>query len=430
MMLCLAGCIGSPGDAATQSPSPTATRPAPTIEIRPTATLASVVGDTAEPPQVLRLVVWTPEQFTPGGDAPGGQDLADLLVAFDETRPDIQVEFFPKIERGTGGITGYLRSAPGIAPGLLPDLTLLDRDTLADLAREQRIVPVGALVDPAVVEGLYPVAREVGTVEGQLVGLPYLVELDHAVYDAAEFNAAPVTFEAVLASRRLFTLSAGATGDASSVLLLQYMDAGGSFVDDNGQLALDPEALTIVLSYYARASEQGLFDAANLQAPDAMESWEAFRAKRTPLAAITSTAYLSTGVPPSTQLMTVPSATGRPFTLVRGWSWVVVTTDPDHQTAAMALVNFLMNPVSQGRYSEAAGWLPSQPGALAVWGQGHESYGVFVKQMLDSGVVMPDPSVRIVVGMAIQNALEAVVLDGVSPADAAQDAADAVRSGA
>jgi len=216
----LAGCL-SGSQPETSTPIATATPPAPTLVAEATPTLPGTLFDATPGLAVTRLTVWMPEGFEPDEKTPAGQALAEEALAFDEARPDIQVEFYPKRLRGAGGITAYLRSAPPVAPGVLPDLTLLDRDSLAAMSREKLIVPIGTLVDPAVIEGLYPVAREVGTIDGELTGLPYLLEMDHAVYRLSKFQRPPVSFQNVLDDRQPFSVAAGGqrcrAGGAASV---------------------------------------------------------------------------------------------------------------------------------------------------------------------------------------------------------------------
>jgi len=411
-------------------PGVTATPPAPTLDIGITPTLSSVTVDNAAGPTSATLTVWLPEEFQPGEQSAAGQTLAEQVTAFDQARPDVQVDFYPKQVKGTGGIAGYLRSAPPVAPDVLPDLALLDRDTLSEMARAGLVVPIGSLIDPAVIEGLYPVARAVGTVDGQLAGLPYLLEFDHAVYRETAFRRAPVSFQAVLDARQPQAVPAGAVGDVASAFLLQYMAAGGRLANDQGQPVLDAPALADVLTYYDNARKLGVFSAGNFQMSDARDGWAAYRDERAALVAMTSTVYLSEVDPADgTGLMPLPTPGGEPFTLVRGWCWVIVARDPARQAAAMALVNFLMNPVNQGRYSMAVGWLPSQPGALSVWEQDRAAYAAFAGRMLDNGSAMPDAASRAIVGAAIQDAFEATLLNNVSPVEAAAQAEAAVKNG-
>jgi ABC-type glycerol-3-phosphate transport system substrate-binding protein len=409
-------------------PTITPTAAAPTIEAplyTPTA-----VGGTLEPippesPSVL--TVWTTETVAPSNDTAGGEELLAQLAAFDESHTDIQVEFYVKRVSGPGSTLAYLRSAPPVAPGVLPDLALMDRDALVQATGENLIVPIETLIDPAITSALYPVASQLGTVGDRLMGLPYVLEVQHTVYRETAFEEPPASFEAVLAASTPYAFPAGTLGNVSHTFLLQYMAAGGRLANESGVPVLDIVPLTQVLDFYAQAHEAGKVDTALFQITDPAETWRMYLERRAGLAAVTSTLYLTgRSEARSTGLCWIPTPTGEPFALASGWSWVVVTSDPDRQAMAMALINFLMNPVNQGAYTQAAGWLPSQRAALAVWGD-DDPYLAFGNQLLSNAHPLPDSSLRAAVGPAIQDALEDVLLNGVAPAQAAARAAQLVN---
>jgi ABC-type glycerol-3-phosphate transport system substrate-binding protein len=427
-LLALSLSAGLSACAVTAVPALTPTASAPTIEApldTPAATDGTVEPVLPESSPVL--TVWTTERVVPSDDTAGGEELLAQLAAFDESHPDIQVEFYVKRVSGPGSTLAYLRSAPPVAPGVLPDLALVDRDTLVQAATEGLIVPIETLVDPAIVSALYPAASQLGTVGEQLMGLPYVLEVQHMVYRETAFEQPPASFEAVLASPIPYVFPAGTLGNVSHTLLLQYMAAGGRLADEAGVPVLDVVPLTQVLDFYVQAHEAGKVDTALFQITDPAETWHMYLERRAGLAVVTSTLYLAgRSEARSTGLCWIPTPTGEPFALASGWSWVVVTPDPDQQARAMALVNFLMNPVNQGTYTQAAGWLPSQQAALAVWGD-DDPYLSFGHQLLSNARPLPDVSLRAVVGPAIQDALEDVLLNGVAPAQAATRAAQLVN---
>jgi hypothetical protein len=91
----------------------------------------------------------------------------------------------------------------------------------------------------------------------------------------------------------------------------------------------------------------------------------------------------------------------------------------------MSLVYFLMNPVNQGPYSQAAHKLPTQHAALVVWGE-DDPYVAFADQLMSNAYPIPDTSIQTTIGVAIQDAFEAVLLDEVLPAQAAAQAEQAL----
>jgi ABC-type glycerol-3-phosphate transport system substrate-binding protein len=374
------------------------------------------------------LTVWTVEELAATSDTTGGEVLSEQLTEFDETYPNIRVEVLVKRVSGPGSVLAYLRSAPPVAPGILPDLAIMDRESMLQAAHEGLVVPIGDLLDPAIRSELYPVAQELGTIDEVMFGLPYALELHHTVYREAVFTEdAPNSFEALLQSPTSFSFPAAALGNVNHTVLVQYLAAGGTLVDEDGQPLLDPIALQDVLAFYAIVHEEGTVDTALFQIADPAETWALYRDRLSNLAVVTSALYLSSreevrGTSPAW----IPTPNGDPYALASGWSWVMVTQDPDRQDAAMLLVNFLMNPTNHGTYTQSGSWLPSQPAALAVWGD-TDPYVSFGDQLLVNAHVLPDQSQQAEVGTAIQDAFEAVLLNNVLPAQAANQAAQVVN---
>lgn len=407
---------------------PTATMPAPTLAIPPTTTPAPPsAAETPAGPEQIVLTVWVPETLAPTSETPGGQQLLEQLAAFDDLYPDIRAEVYVKLTSGPGSTLSYLYSAPGVAPAILPDLVLLDRSALAQAARDDLIVPIGTLIDPALLSDVYDAALALGTVDNQLAGLPYVLQVSHVVYRDTLFEQPPNSFEVVARSPVPFVFPAGTRGSVSETLLMQYMQAAGSLVDEDGMPRIDPVALTDVLAFYADARAAGVIDPALFQITDLSESWTQYASRQAGLAVVSSTLYLSgRDQVRSTGVTWIPTLSGDPYALASGWSWAVTTRAAERQAAAMALVNFLMNPINQGAFTQAAGWLPSQAGALAVWGDS-DPYTAFGDTMLRSAVPFPEAGPRAVIGAAIQDALEAVLLNGVTPFQAAAEAAQKVN---
>lgn len=407
----------------TQPPS---TEAAPTLEAPPTAETSPGAETGGEGDETV-LVVWIPEALSPPADSPAEEEWGDQIAAFEESHPNLRVEIQTKLTTGSGSTLAYLRSAPSVAPSVLPDLALLDQESLIQAASEDLVVPMETLLDPAIVNALYPVAVELGTVDGVLVGVPYALQFNHVVYRETLFSDPPASFDVVLESPVPFVFPAGTPGSVNRTVLTQYLAAGGTLSDADGNPYLDAVALAEVLTFYEAAREAEVIDPALFQISDPDDSWAMFLSRQAGLATVTSTTYLAGREElRSTALAWIPTPDGEPFAVVTGWQWVVTTEDPDRQAAAMSLFNFLMNPVNQGGYARAVNWLPSQAGALAVWGD-DDDYAAFADRLLVSAVPLPRPGLRTTSGVAIQEAFEAVLLNGAAPIQTANEAAQQVN---
>jgi ABC-type glycerol-3-phosphate transport system substrate-binding protein len=430
LLVVLCACLSLPDQSdVTQSPQLTGNTPTPALAVTPDSTPGAVIEPTPTADSGgLVLVVWMPDVLSPAGDAPGQQEFLEQLAAFDETRPDIRVQIYTKRSYGEGSILSYLSTALPVAPDILPDITLLDQDGVAQAATEGLIAPVGMLVDPALLEAMYPAAVSLGTVDGDLYGISYLLEIEHLVYRNTVFRKPPNSFQAILDARQPLIFPAGSSGSVNRTTLLQYMAAGGLLADENdGKPLLNATILTGVLAFYSQAHARGLIGTEIFQVADTTAGWLAYREHRANITVVSSTLYLKERAQVNnTSLTWIPTPKGDPWALATSWLWVMVTRDPDRQAASMALLEFLMEPVNQGRYSQAVHWLPSQYRSLAVWG-GTDSYPAFAGVLLQ--VAQPLPDTKLPSSIAIQKALEAVLLDDVMPVQAAAEAEQMVSDG-
>lgn len=394
----------------------------------PAEAAESAVESEPDEPEQFVITIWTAESFDPSSEAPGGQVLLEQIAAFEDANPDVRVEVLVKRTRGPGGTLSYLETAPPVAPGILPDLVLLDREGLVQAAHDGLIVPLDEVADGELMSNLYPVGEALGRVDDQLYGISYLLSMNHAVYRDTFFESPPDTFEGILDTPVSFVFAAGTLSDVNPTILGQYLASGGTLADaETGEPLLDAEALREVLTFYDAAHEERIVDTVLFQYADPAEIWQQYLNRQANLAVVNSTLYLSgRDEARSTLFAWLPTGSGEPYALATGWSWAVVSTDPERQAVAMSLVAHLMSPANHGEYAHAVGWLPSGPAALAVWGDS-DAYTRFCDSLLPYAVPFPDKAVRSTVGEAIQAALEDVLLRDALPIEAAGDAAQSVN---
>lgn len=394
------------------------------MEETATAIATSVSPMPSEPTEIV-LVVWTVEQIAAQSDTSGGQILLEQLAAFDDIYPDIQVEFYVKRQAGPGSTLEYLRSAPAVAPSVLPDIALLDRNSLIQTARESLIVPIGLLLDLEQLD-LYPVATALGSVEGELVGLPYMMDTQHVVYRQAFFEEAPpVSYEDILNGPATYAFPAGSTAGVNMTTLTQYLASGRDLTDSEGAPLVDTTSLASVLAFYEQAWEDEMLPPEIFQLSSPGDTWALYRGGQTGVADVTASLYLAERSElRGTGLSWIPTGDGEPYALVSGWSWVIVTQDPERQEAALELIDYLMEPVNQGDYALSANFVPSQRTALAVWG--NDPYVAFADELLENADPMPEEDLLRPVSGALQDAVEAVLLGEVQSTQAATQAAEAV----
>lgn len=153
----------------------------------PSTTPQSTATTTPEPTEVptgpRTLVIWWPEPLAPRENADAAEVLSEQISAFERAYGDVQVQFRLKLARDTGGIMQTLRAASGgIAPGALPDLTLIRREDLLAAAQAGLIQPIEDEIPPAFLGDLYTAGVELGQVNRQLYGIPYMLDVQHMAY--------------------------------------------------------------------------------------------------------------------------------------------------------------------------------------------------------------------------------------------------------
>lgn len=426
-------------------PTTQATAPSP---LTPTLPLEDVAAEDSTPapisppgeaeilagPDVVELSVWMVDDPSPQADVPGSETLIEQLADFDEMNPDIRVEVQSKRVTGRGSTLDYLRTAPPVAPSILPDVVLLSRSALVTAAREDLIIAWDSTQEDALLaldEAVYPAAANLGRVDDALFGLPYMLEIRHSVYSPAAFgDTVPLSFEELLDSGvgeevPAYSFPAARTGGVNRTTLLQYLATGGSLRDDEGQPFIDSTAFTSVLAFYVEAQVAGMLDPSVLQYATPDETWAQYTQGAVDLAEVSTVSYLRGRADGrDSALASIPTAEGESITLVTGWLWALTTDNPDQQAAVAELLMWLMEPVNHGTYAHAVGYLPSQPDALAVWGS--DPYVALANDLMAVAAIPPDPAIDSAVGATMQEAVEDVLLGRATPSEAASEAASAI----
>lgn len=371
------------------------------------------------------MVIWWPEPLAPLNNAEANEMLSEQISAFKAAQGNIDVQLRRKMESGVGGIMSTLRAASPVAPGALPDLTLMRRSDLNSAAQAGLIYPLEGLISSAISNDLYRAALSLGQVNEQLYGLPYLLEVQHMAFSPLD-TPPPARFEDVLAQEVSFALPVAQVDQINNVLMVQYLDAGG-ILPNSDAASLNSEALLATLQFYEDALAEGLIDPAVLNYVSAADYQADLLDGSLGSGLVNSTQYLDwlqSGA--SLEFGPVPTASGSVVGEVDGWMWVLTTANPDRQGLAGRFLNWMLNASRQGEYSQAVNMIPSQRTALQTWEDG--PYIRFLRQLLNNAV----PPVSDAEGgsalRSVQNALVAVLSKTSTADQAAQDLLDRLSS--
>lgn len=395
----------APGDLTSQitseplvSPTAAPTLAAPTASPTPEAT----------EDRSSNLTIWWPESLSPVGDVRVSAVLSEQIGGFEAANPGLAVISRLKKPRDVGGIMETLRAANAVAPGALPDLTLLRREDLLAAVQAGIVQPLEGHVSSAIVGNLYTAALELGQVNGQLYGLPYMLDVQHIAYWGDFPSGDFATFDNVLTLKRSFTFPAGVNDGVSGVFLLQYLSAGGSLSDfSTGEV--NTKALQSTLQFYEQAVAAGVVDRAVLNYSSFNDYLTALQNGTIRAAVVSSTAYLGFGTRGQPLAFApIPVQAGQPTTVLNGWLWVLTTSNTDQQLSASRFLDWMLNLGRQSQYSQAVHMLPSLRAATRQAGI-NTAYADFVTQLLGNAVLpLPELSSSST-ARTLQNALAAVI---------------------
>ena len=376
-------------------------------------------GGAILPPGNVTLTIWTIEEFAPADEDAGGRNLLGQLLAFDRSHPDLTVDVVVKRPDGAGGIMDYLHTAPEVAPDVLPDITVLSSQNLPRGVDEGVIQALDDLLSPETVAGLFPAAGDLGRVDDVLMGLPFMLDFEHVVYNSGILTStAPITWGAVLDSGGPYLFPAAEDAPVDTALT-HYLAAGGALYDEDGTPRFEIDPLTEVFRFYQLANSQKVIPAAMLQTHSLAESWDAYLNGNALIAHTSATLYLSgrddllnTAVAPPPG----PEEAAPP--LAAGWVWAIVTPDPSRQGLAAELLDWLMSPEHLGVWSYSSRWLPASADALAVWPT-DDAYVQFAHEQLHGALAHPGDAYNQVMQPKLTQAVRDVLLGNSSPAAAA-----------
>lgn len=399
--------------------SPTATPATPTAS--PTASpTAAAVAPTA-PALATTLQLWLPPQFAPDEAVSGGNTLAAQLAQFEALNPELHVQVRLKAADGPAGLLESLLTAYNVAPEALPDMVALSQADLAQAALAGVILPLDDLVAPETLADYYPFAQALSQVDGKTAGLPFAADARLLVYNTDVYTTAPLRWAEVVTGTLIFP---GAE-PAALTLLTEYLASGGVLTDSAGQPQLEPDRLRAALTTLQNLQFANVLPVSTLTYADPAATWQVFRERRATLALTSAQWYLleRSRVIASAAILP-PTQNGRPFTLASGWSWTIINTGKDPARAA-SLLNWLSEPARLAEWSQAARVLPTRASALAEWGD--TPVAALAAEVLPRAQLQPARPLLDVVGPPIQKALQDVLNQRATPADAAAAASQALR---
>lgn len=380
-----------------------------------TATPTTVPTATPGGPHVLRI--WVPPQFDPSADTPAAKLLQQRLDDFVKRRPGLQIEVRVKAESGTDNLVDALSATRAAAPSVAPDLIALSRADMANAADKGLLHPLDGLTTIQDDPDWYAYALQVAHVQNTTFGLPFAGD---ALVLVGYADVLPANWLQLEKNTFIFP----AADPKASFSLALYLSTGSTLVDQQGQPALDTTSMEDVLSFYLQSATDDLLphNAVDYQSDD--DSWQAFRERRANLVVTWASRYLQTQGA-NLNLAPLTGITNSQYSLATGWSWALSGSNPDNQNLAVELAEFLSDSQFLAEWTQAAGYVPTRPTALASWTDARAKF--FLGQAAESAHLIPSQDLVNTVGPLFAEATLSVLNGEKMPAQAVQSAVEQLK---
>lgn len=382
---------------------------------------------TPEPELPVQLTLWTVEAVSAQAEGDAGVVFDNSLTAFENNYPDIRITVVLKNDSGKGSVSDYLRTTSQAAPHVLPDLVVLNMVDLAQAARTGVVVPLDGLLSSSLIDDLLPGANAAGMVDGQLMGVPFEMDVEHLIYNTNKVTSTPIAWTDVISANTTYVFPAkGTNGLVNDAFLIQYLALGGRLQDDEGQPFLDEQALRAALEYYYLGIEEEVIPPKILTIGSPDEIWPDYVAAQVGMAHTSGHRFLSNkNVLRSTDFASIPTHDGTPLTIGHGRVLAIATHNPDRQATAARLIEWLLEPDNNVAWSRATLYLPTRYAAFNLMGD-EDLYWSFLQDQLEIAVPSPSFPEYDQIGRVLQQAVIEVLSEEASPEEAAAAAVDAI----
>lgn len=368
-------------------------------------------------PETQTLTIWLPPQFDPNNGTPAGDLLRDQLKAFaDQNGLTLNVRI--KAQSGPAGLLESLEITSLAAPSAMPSVIALPRDLMETAALKGLIYPLSGLNTSLEQSDWYAYASELASVQGTPFCIPFAGDALVMLYRPTRLPVPADDWQTILNTNQPLIFPAG---DPQALLTLElYRAAGGQLRGADGRPNIDVSALTAVLELYQRGAQLSTFPFWLGEFSADSQAWQAYREQRASWVVTWASHYLS-DFPADTNIARLP-AFGNPVSAAAGWAWCITDPQPERRALGLQLSEHLAESGFLADWSQAAGYLPTRPSALAAWD--NPSLSAPLQQILLNAHLRPVNEISDTLGPVLREAVLQVMQQHTDPAEAAQQAAN------
>lgn len=361
----------------------------------------------ATPDAQVSLTIWIPDELALGDMSVAMEVLQALTDEFAQAE-GAEIKLRLRRVSDAGGVLATLRTASNVAPGALPDLTLLRRQDLLAAQRTGLIQSLEGALNSGVLADMNSALR-LGQVNNVLYGAPYLLDVQSLLVRLPRGTrlATEWTYEAMLEREQGLVFPAARVGGLNDLAYMQAL-ADGAVLTEERTLEFEPAALDRMLDFYALGLENGVISADVLNYSSSAEYLEAFSLGIFDIALFNSNRALRLMAQDERlHLAPVPSAAGDALGLLNGWSWVLVSVDSQRREVAMRYLRWMLEAENQHVYAMAAQSIPSQRSAMLRGLTANVDDNLILEMV--AGAVLPLEGDGGPAGRALQEALAALL---------------------
>ncbi|HEY46755.1 MAG: hypothetical protein AMJ88_04980 [Anaerolineae bacterium SM23_ 63] len=394
----------------------------PSVDVEPGTRTPQVIQPSPTPQN--NLILWLTPTFAPDPSTLVGSLLEERLIGFQQAHPGISITVRLKEEQGPGGLLEALLAAHNVAPSVLPDVIAMDPIALRSAALKELLIPLDGLVAQPNAPEWYDHAISTTYDLGSFFGLPFASDAEVLVYKTDRYPEAPSSWADLLTSSATFIFPAGDPNAAFT--LFQYTALDGLLYDESGMPTLDPVVLNDLFTFYHSAHVSGVLPTSIFQYHSPADTWDSLKSDQVSSAVAPLSSFLADGNPETYAAVPLPSRTQPGISPAENWSWAIVTPDAVRQSLAVELITWLTEPEFLGPWTYALGMLPPTTSSLALWPEGSEA--ALVSSLVTVAQSKPTAEQLATFGPTLHTAIEAFILGGVTPIEAARNALAELQS--
>ena len=175
----------------------------------------------ATPDAQVSLTIWIPDELALGDMSVAMEVLQALTDEFAQAE-GVEIKLRLRRVSDAGGVLATLRTASNVAPGALPDLTLLRRQDLLAAQRTGLIQSLEGALNSGVLADMNSALR-LGQVNNVLYGAPYLLDVQSLLVRLPRGTnlAAEWTYEAMLEREQGLVFPAARVGGLNDLAYMQ-----------------------------------------------------------------------------------------------------------------------------------------------------------------------------------------------------------------